>query len=403
MTGIQNADGDRRHAASPFSTMVKPAGPQCNLACHYCYYTEKHGLFPEGRSLRMTDETLAAFIRGYIDSQPGPDVTFVWQGGEPTLLGLAYFERIVGLQRQFQPAGKVVHNALQTNGTLLDRQWTRFLRDHDFLVGLSIDGAQEDHDFHRVTRKGAPTFETVLRSLRLLRDEGVAFNTLTVVHRHNAARGRRIYRFLRGEGVRFMQFIPLVERCQPDGRLSGSPEQDMTAAIAPWSVLPGGFGKFVCDVFDEWIRSDVGSVSVQLFDAHVAQWAGLPAPLCVFAETCGRCLVMEHNGDLYACDHYVYPAYRLGNLRDKQLAAFVDDPAQQRFGNDKRERLPRQCRDCRFLSICNGGCPKHRFAQATNGEAGLNYLCPSYRRYLSHIEPELRRMARALRGPAPAG
>jgi len=398
VVGVANLPAD---AAGQFTVMVKPAGPQCNQACHYCYYTEKHELFPRGESLRMTDETLAAFIRDYVASQPGPNVTFLWQGGEPTLLGLDFFERIVALQQECRAAGKVIRNALQTNGTLLDRRWARFLREQSFLVGLSIDGTRRDHDSYRVTKKGVPTFETVLGALRLLRNEGVAFNTLTVVHRQNAVRGREIYRFLRAEGVQFMQFIPLVERCGPDGRLSGPPQEDAAGRATPWSVHPGGFGTFVCDVFDEWVRRDVGTISVQQFDVHLAQWAGLPSNLCVFAETCGRCLVMEHNGDLYACDHYVYPAYRLGNLRDRPLRDLAGDPAQQRFGSGKRDGLPHECRHCRFLFACNGGCPKHRFARASNGEVGLNYLCPSYKRYLAHIGPELQRMTTVHRPAQP--
>lgn len=399
LTNIPDGPSGSRRAGGPFTVMAKPIGPRCNLDCRYCYYTEKQRLYPRNAGLRMSGETVEVFVRDYMASQVGPEITFVWQGGEPTLLGLAFFEKVVELQRRHRPAGTIVRNALQTNGTLLDRRWARFLRDEGFLLGLSIDGPRRLHDRYRVTRKGAPTFDSVLGALRLLRDEGVAFNTLTVVHRHNAAHGRAIYRFLRGEGVRYMQFIPLVERHRSDGSLAGPPAQDPVAAVTPWSVPPGGFGTFLCDVFDAWVRHDVGAVSVQLFDVHLALWAGLPPGLCVFAETCGRCLVMEHNGDVYACDHYVYPAYRLGNLHDKSLHALADDPAQRRFGYDKREGLPRACRDCAFLFACNGGCPKHRFARTADGEAGLNYLCPSYRRYFTHVAPTMRRMAAFLRGP----
>lgn len=391
----------------PFTVMVKPVGPQCNLDCSYCYYTEKRRLFPSA-SLRIKDDLLATFIRQYMDGHQGREITFMWQGGEPTLLGTGFFERILELQRQYRPAEKAVRNALQTNGTLLDRRWARFLRENDFLVGLSIDGPRRLHDRYRVTKKGLPTFDVVLGALRLLRDEGVDFNTLTVVHRDNAAHGKEIYRFLRGEGVRFMQFIPLVERLGLDGGLAGPPGQDPSAEVTRWSVLPGGFGTFLCDVFDSWVRRDVGSVFVQLFEVHLALWAGLPSSLCVFAETCGRCLVMEHNGDLFACDHYVYPGYRLGNLRERSLRDLADDEAQRRFGRDKRDGLPPVCRSCAYLPVCGGGCPKHRFARTPDGAAGLNYLCPSYRRYFGHVGPTLRRMAGALRGidagqPVPGG
>lgn len=406
MTRSGTAAGPRA-PGEPFTVMVKPVGPQCNLDCSYCYYTEKQLLFPSG-SLRMKDDLLATFIRQYMEGHEGREITFMWQGGEPTLLGIAFFERVLELQRQYLPAGKVVRNALQTNGTLLDRRWARFLREHDFLVGLSIDGPRRLHDRYRVTKKGLPTFDVVLGALRLLRDEGVDFNTLTVVHRDNAAHGKEIYRFLRGEGVRFMQFIPLVERLGPGGGLAGPPGQDPVAAVTRWSVLPGGFGTFLCDVFDSWVRRDVGSVFVQLFEVHLALWAGLPSSLCVFAQTCGRCLVMEHNGDVFACDHYVYPDYRLGNLRERSLRDLAGDEAQRRFGRDKRDGLPPACRSCAYLPVCGGGCPKHRFARTPEGAAGLNYLCPSYRRYFGHVGPTLRRMAGALRGsdagrPAPAG
>lgn len=398
VTDDPNRLGGSQPDGEPFTVMAKPIGAQCNLNCRYCYYTEKQSLYPSTASLRMSDQTLTAFIRDYMASQEGPEITFLWQGGEPTLLGVAFFERVVELQRRHRPAGKVVRNALQTNGTLLDRRWTRFLREHDFLVGLSIDGPGKLHDCYRVNKKGVPTFDIVLGVLRLLRDEGVAFNTLTVVHRHNASHGREVYRFLRGEGVQFMQFIPLVERQRGNGQLAGPPVQDPTAAVTPWSVLPGGFGAFLCEVFDTWARYDMGSVLVQLFDVHLALWAGLPSSLCVFAQTCGRCLVVERNGDLYACDHYVYPAYRLGNLRERPLRALANDLAQLRFGRDKREGLPRTCRDCEYLFACGGGCPKHRFGRTTDGEAGLNYLCPSYKRYFAHVAPSLRHMVTVLRG-----
>lgn len=387
-----------------FSVMAKPIGPTCNLDCRYCYYIDKDRLYPETRRFRMSDRLLNVFIRDYVAVHEGPEIRFLWQGGEPMLRGLKFFRKVVELQQRHCPAGKTIHNALQTNGTLLDERWAVFLRDHGFLVGLSIDGPRKSHDRYRVNRKGEPTFDAVLKALRLLREENVEFNTLTVVHRHNELHGRKIYRFLRGEGVRFMQFIPLVERCDDDGILTGPslPGEDPPAAsMASWSVRPRAYGNFMCAVFDEWVRNDVGRVYVQLFDAQLGRWAGGPAELCVFAETCGESLALEHNGDLYACDHYVYPEYRLGNIVERSIGTLAHAPRQQRFGRAKRETLPRRCRQCAHLFVCNGGCPKHRFQRSSDGEPGLNYLCPSYKRYFSHTAPYMRIMSELLRAGRP--
>jgi uncharacterized protein len=386
-----------------FSVMVKPAGSTCNLDCLYCYYKDKNRLYPGTRRFRMSDRLLEAFIRDYIAAQEGPNIQFCWQGGEPTLLGVDFFRKVVALQARHCPAGTTVSNALQTNGTLLNARWAGFLREHDFLVGLSIDGPRRFHDRYRVDRKGGPSHDAVLGALRLLRDEGVEFNTLTVVHRDNALHGRRIYRFLRDEGVRFMQFIPLVERVEGDDSLAGAPPEGEApaAAVAAWSVPPQAYGTFMRAVFDDWVRNDVGHVYVQLFDVELGLWTGRPSELCVFAETCGMGLALEHNGDLYVCDHYVYPEHRLGNILERPLGALAHSSRQQRFGQDKRERLPRYCRDCDYLFVCNGGCPKHRFARSPDGEPGLNYLCPSYKRYFSHTAPYMRIMSELLRAGRP--
>ncbi len=384
--------------------MAKPIGPTCNLDCRYCYYLDKYRLYPQARGFRMNERVLETFIRDYIAIHEGPEVCFFWQGGEPTLLGLEFFRKVLELQGRHCPAGKTVRNALQTNGTLLDRHWAAFLRDHGFLVGLSIDGPQRLHDHYRVNQKGGPTFDSVLESLRLLREERVEFNTLSVVHRGNARHGRKVYRFLRDQGVRFMQFIPLVERYRDDGSLADPPSLDEpppATTVAPWSVPPRAYGNFMCAVFDEWVRNDVGRVYVQLFDVQLTLWTGLPSELCVFAETCGQGLALEHNGDLYSCDHYVYPAYRLSNILEHPIGALAQIPQQQRFGNAKRESLPRCCRDCEFLFACNGGCPKHRFLRTPDGEPGLNYLCPSYKRYFSHTAPYMRVMSDLLRAGRP--
>jgi uncharacterized protein len=350
----------------------------------------------------MTDRLLEAFTRDYIGAhRDRAEITFLWQGGEPTLLGRGFFRKALEFQRRYRPPGLRISNALQTNGTLLDERWAAFLREHDFLVGLSIDGPRRLHDRYRATRKGAPTFDAVLRALRLLRREHVAFNTLTVVHRANARHGREVYRFLREEGVRFMQFIPLVERLCDDGGLAGPPAPNDTQTVAPWSVPPQGFGRFMCAAFDEWVRRDVGSIFVQLFDVQLGLWSGLPSTLCVYAETCGQALALEHNGDFYACDHFVYPSHRLGNIKEHAIDDLARLPRQRHFGQDKRDSLPRGCRECAFLFACNGGCPKHRFARTPDGEPGLNYLCPSYKCFFAHANPTMRRMAELLRAGRP--
>lgn len=394
-----------RREPTAFQVMAKPIGPICNLDCVYCYYLEKRRLYPQARSFRMTDRVLEAFISQYIETQDTPVINFLWQGGEPTLVGLDFFRRAVALQSRYCPPGKQVTNALQTNGVLLDDAWCEFLRKNDFLVGLSIDGPQELHDCNRVDRRGRPTFDRVLRGLKLLRKHGVEFNTLTVVSRDNARHPRDVYRFLKEQGSRFMQFIPLVERTCDGKTLAAppGPEGDGTGAVTPWSVEPTAYGEFLSTVFDEWVRNDVGRIYVQLFDVQLGLWAGLPSELCIFGKTCGQGLAMEHNGDLYACDHYVYPAYRLGNILEQPMATLAHSRRQVGFGRDKRRRLPRYCRDCVFLFACNGGCPKHRFAPTPDGEPELNYLCGDYKRFFAHIDPYMRTMAGVLRrGQAPA-
>ncbi len=391
----------------PFQVMAKPAGPACNLACTYCYYKDKRAHYP-GARFRMEGEVLETFVRDYIachEAWGAPEIVFSWQGGEPTLLGLEYFREVVALQERFRPNGRTVSNALQTNGVLLDDQWAAFLRDNGFLVGISIDGPAGPHDRQRPDKAGRPTFERVMKGLAVLRDNAVEFNTLTVVNRANVSEGRKIYRFLKNNGVRFMQFIPAVEREDDAGRLAGPPspeDGEGPRRVTPWSVPPTGFGGFLCDVFDEWQRGDVGEVFVQLFDATLGQWLGEPPTLCVFAETCGTALAMEHNGDLYACDHYVYPGHLLGNIMERPLAELAGLAEQQRFGAAKHDGLPRHCLDCRYLFACNGGCPKHRFAQAPDGEFGLNYLCASYRRFFQHAEAGMETMAARLRAGQPA-
>lgn len=405
-------------AGAPFHVMTKPSGSRCNLDCHYCFYLEKEKLYPRGPNdvMRMPKEVLETYVRDYI-AQPGPVVSFAWQGGEPTLMGVDFFREAVALQKRYAN-GKTIENAFQTNGTLLDDEWGRFLAGEGFLVGISIDGPRALHDAYRVDRGHRPTFDRVMAGMDVLKKHKVEFNTLTTVHRKNAPQALEVYRFLRKHGSGFMQFIPIVERMPESGpvahdfTLAPPPDQDPTGAdrddapgarVTPWSVRPAEFGAFLCTIFDEWVKRDVGRVFVQHVDSALAKWLGVPGGTCVFAETCGRALAVEHNGDVYSCDHYVYPEYRLGNLRDTPLAELVDSPRQQKFGDAKSSTLPRYCRECPVKFACNGDCPKHRFARTPDGEAGLSYLCPSYRRFFTHIDPAMKTMAALLKsGRAPS-
>lgn len=408
-----------RPASAPFHVMTKPSGSRCNLDCHYCFYLEKEKLYPRGPNdaMRMSKPLLETYVRDYIAAQPGPSVSFAWQGGEPTLMGVDFFREAVALQKRYAN-GKQIENAFQTNGTLLDDEWGAFFAAENFLVGISIDGPRALHDAYRVDRGKRPTFDRVMAGLEVLKKHKVEFNTLTTVHRKNAPQALEVYRFLRKHGSGYVQFIPIVERLPERGlaahglTLAPPPELDEVdsdgealpgARIAPWSVRPAEFGEFLCTIFDEWVKRDVGRVFVQHFDSALAKWIGAPGGACVFAETCGRGLAVEHNGDVYSCDHYVYPEYRLGNFRETPMAELVDSPRQKKFGADKSATLPRYCRECPVKFACNGDCPKHRFARTPDGEPGLSYLCKSYRRFFTHIDPAMRSMAALLRsGRAPA-
>jgi len=390
----------------PFSIIAKPIGPRCNIDCRYCYYLEKERLYPDTGRFRMPEAVLARYVEGYIAAQEAAgltEVTFFWQGGEPTILGIDFFRRVLALQAAAAGRGTVVRNALQTNGTLIDADWAAFLADMGFLVGLSIDGPRPLHDRYRRDRAGRPTFDAALRGLDHLLAAGAETNILTAVHRANVLRPREVYGFLRGLGCPYLQFIPIVERAAPGGGLSQSPPPgaDGDPAVTEWSVAPLAWGRFLCEVFDLWYRHDTGRISVQFFDVQLGLWSGGPAGLCVFAEECGGCLALEHNGDLYACDHYVYPAYRLGNVMTDGLAAMAASPAQRAFGAMKSAALPARCRGCRFRFACNGGCPKHRFARCPDGEPGLNHLCEGYRRFFHHAGPRLAGMARRIAAGLP--
>ncbi len=397
-------------AKLPFHILTKPIGPICNLDCKYCFYLRKETLFPDhnkAADFRMNQQTLENYIQQYIAAEPAPEIPFAWQGGEPTLLGLEFFQRAVELQKRFCPPGKRISNAIQTNGTLLTPAWCRFLAENNFLVGISLDGPRELHDRYRVTRAGKPTFDQVWRGLQLLKEHKVEFNTLTVVHRELAYHPVEVYEFLREHGSGFMQFIPLVERIDaPAGHLTdGGPLHVLQTqpAVAPWSVEPLQFGKFLAEIFDHWIRRDVGRVYVQTFDVQLGIWAGYGSTLCLFGETCGRALAIEHTGDLYSCDHFVAPQYRLGNINQTPIETLVDSPAQQAFGADKQTSLPEYCRRCDVKFACNGECPKNRFINTPDGEPGLNYLCTGYKHFLHHIRPYMEVMSQLLKaGHAPA-
>jgi uncharacterized protein len=394
-----------------FHVLAKPVGPICNLDCKYCFYLEKQQLYPDETKWRMSDEVLEEYIRQYIENQPGQQVNFAWQGGEPTLLGVGFFRKVVELEQKYA-GGKQVSNGFQTNGVLLDDEWCEFLSRERFLVGLSIDGPRELHDRYRVDKSQKSTFDEVMRGVELLKKHKTDFNTLTVVNRANAQRPMEVYRFLKGIGSEFLQFIPLVERRAP-ARLKvlgfdfAEPPDPSETGEAPspvtdWSVEPKQYGDFLCTVFDEWVRRDVGRIFVQLFDVALSNWMGLGSPLCVFAEKCGAALAIEHNGDLYSCDHYVYPKYHLGNILNQNLGEMVQSDRQVRFGNDKLDTLPQFCRQCDVRFACNGECPKHRFTKTPDGEDGLNYLCAAYKKFFHHVDPYMRTMAQLLQSEQPA-
>ncbi len=390
--------------------MCKPTGAICNLDCTYCYYLEKERLFPSTQAMRMSPAVLESFVRQYIESQDTQEVTFAWQGGEPTLLGVDYFREAVRLQKKYA-AGRTVTNAFQTNGTLLDDTWGAFFKENKFLVGISVDGPRALHDAYRLDKRQRPTFDRVLAGVKVLKRHAVDFNTLTVVNRRNVEHALEVYEFLRDLGSTFLQLIPLVERKRNEEArelgldLATPPRPGEPPAPAPvtsWSVPSEAFGDFLIAIFDAWVRRDVGRIFVNMFDTALANWMGVPGGMCVFAETCGRALALEHNGDLFACDHYVYPSHRLGNITTHTLGDMVNSPAQHAFGTAKRDTLPRYCRECPVLFACRGECPKHRFLRTPDGEPGLNYLCAGYKKFFLHIDPWMKQMADLVRGGQPA-
>lgn len=394
-----------------FHVMAKPAGSTCNLDCTYCFYLSKETL-PRGPGTgAMGDATLETFIRQYIEGNSGPEVVFTWQGGEPMLRGLDFYRRVVALQKQYAKPGQRVENDLQTNGVLMNEEWAQFLREHRFLVGLSIDGPREIHDQFRINKGGAPTFDKVMAAAHLLRKTGVRFNTLTCVHRYNAKRPLDVYRFLRSElDSRTIQFLPVVqirgfETTAPGSwdkeklPVLGSPRArpgNPDSIVTDWSVDPDDYGYFLSRVFDEWLKKDFGRVLVNHIETLVAQHAGMPSQMCIYNEFCGKGTAIEHDGSVYSCDHFVYPEFALGNVHQTSLTDMVFSTEQIRFGFAKEETLPRYCRECPYLRDCWGECPKNRFIKTPDGEPGLNYLCSGLRRFFKHVTPQVDRIARQI-------
>lgn len=386
----------------PLYVMVKPAGALCNLACRYCYYLEKGELYRTRKTNRMTDEMLEKFTEAYIQSQPVPYVLFTWHGGESLLRDISFYRKALHYQRKYA-GGRHIDNCLQTNGILLNDDWCRFFKDNNFLIGISIDGPEHVHDRYRSDRGGRGTFARVMRGIELLQKHGVEFNTLSVINDYSVRYPVEIYRFFKEIGSRYMQFSPIVERWgdRPDGLELLPPGKFPDSEITPWSVDPLEYGKFYCEMFDEWVLHDVGQFYVQLFDATLAGMAGEAPGVCLYAPTCGHAAAIEYNGDVYACDHFVFPEYKLGNLNTRTLVEMMLSDRQLRFGKDKKERLPHQCKECRFLDLCNGECPKNRIAVTEKGEEGLNYLCAGLKMYFEHVLPYMEFMAEELKHERP--
>lgn len=389
------------NAFAPFSRplyiMAKPAGALCNLACDYCYYLEKSKLYPHHASSVMSDELLEKFVKEYILAQTLPQVLFTWHGGETLMRPLSFYQKAMDLQRKYAQ-GRMIDNCIQTNGTLLTDEWCRFFYENHWLVGVSIDGPQKYHDAYRKNRQEVPSFAQVMKGIELLNKYNVEWNAMAVVNRLNADAPLEFYHFFKQIGCHYIQFSPVVERIllHADGRHLAAVDESSGEGLASFSVLPGQWGEFLCTLFDEWVRKDVGNYFIQLFDATLANWVGEQPGVCTLAPTCGQAGVMEFNGDVYACDHFVFPQYKLGNIYSKSLVEMMYSERQIRFGQAKRTALPNQCLQCPYLFACNGECPKNRFCMTKNGESGLNYLCKGYYRFFSHVAPYMDFMKKEL-------
>ena len=389
------ADAQKLTRPTAFTTMIKPVGSLCNLDCDYCYYLGKADLYG-GRQPKMSDELLERYISQYIETVQVPTVTFCWHGGEPLLAGIDFYEKAVALQNKYRGT-KQIENSLQTNGLLINPDWCDFFRQNNFLIGLSLDGPKDIHDAYRHDRGGHPTFDRVMHGLEMMAKSGVEYNTLSTINNRCAGQGKRVYQFMRSIS-KYMQFLPVVEHTltTPSGRAAIVPPGTERAKTAPWSITSKAFGKFMCDVFDEWVINDVGERFVQLFDITLAQWYGVQPSLCAFCPTCGDGLVVEHNGDVYMCDHFVYPEYKLGNIGTEHLSDLQRKPELFRFGIEKRNSLPSDCRKCEYLFACRGECPKHRFSTTRRGEKGLNALCEGYKHFFEYTAPYMQQMRHLL-------
>lgn len=388
--------------AKPLYVMLKPAGAHCNLACKYCYYLEKNKLYSTAQRHLMSNEMLEQFTREYIEAQTMNQVLFTWHGGEPLLRSLDFYRKALSLQQKYA-GGRRIDNVIQTNGTLLTDEWCEFFAQNHWLVGISIDGPQPDHDHYRLTAAGKPSWKKVMQGIKLLKKHGVEWNAMAVVNAYNANHPLEFYRFFKENGCQFLQFTPIVERLtrHEDGRTLASLADKDEISLSEASVAPEQWGYFLCAIFDEWVRKDVGKIFVEIFDCTLANWMGISPGICAYSKECGHAGVMEHNGDVYSCDHFVFPEYKLGNIRDHSLIDMLYGEQQQEFSRLKHSSLPRQCKECDMEFACHGECPKNRFMKDKYGDSGLNYLCPGYYHYYQHVAPYMDYMKQELMSQRP--
>lgn len=388
--------------AKPLYVMLKPASAHCNLACKYCYYLEKNKLYPTAQRHLMSDEMLEQFTREYIEAQTMSQVLFTWHGGEPLLRSIDFYRKALSLQQKYA-GGRRIDNVIQTNGTLLTDEWCEFFAQNHWLVGISIDGPQPDHDHYRLTAAGKPSWQKVMQGIKLLKKHGVEWNAMAVVNAYNVNHPLEFYRFFKENGCQFLQFTPIVERLtrHEDGRTLASLADKDEISLSEASVAPEQWGYFLCAIFDEWVRKDVGKIFVEIFDCTLANWMGVSPGICAYSKECGHAGVMEHNGDVYSCDHFVFPEYKLGNIRDHSLIDMLYGEQQQEFSRLKHSSLPRQCKECDMEFACHGECPKNRFMKDKYGDSGLNYLCPGYYHYYQHVAPYMDYMKQELMAQRP--
>lgn len=388
--------------AKPLYVMLKPAGAHCNLACKYCYYLEKNNLYDKSHRHIMSDEMLEQFTREYIEAQTMPQVLFTWHGGEPLMRSIDFYKKALALQKKYA-RGRRIDNVIQTNGTMLTNEWCEFFAQNNWLVGISIDGPQEYHDHYRLTNTGNPSWQKVMHGIELLKKHHVEWNAMAVVNAYNADHPLEFYHFFKDNGCQYLQFTPIVERLtqHQDGRTLASLADDKEIPLADFSVTPEQWGSFLCAIFDEWVCNDVGKMFVEIFDCTLANWMGVLPGICAYSKNCGHAGVMEHNGDVYSCDHFVFPEYKLGNIRDHTLIEMLYGDKQHAFSRLKHTSLPRQCKECDMEFACHGECPKNRFEKDKYGEPGLNYLCKGYYQYYSHVAPYMDFMKRELQAQRP--